>query len=238
VAGVRAGMRDAPSRLSGRESQIDRFMAGDIPSRSSARRREPGRLFGARNELRVDEPYKACLTARVMRVRAHHYPEDVAGATTAKLLRADAQGLVARRQDSPPIADQHPSRSSTRPGRTIQAAVVVFLLLIACGLFGVQTVAVVFGFYVGLTTLGWLPKIYGPYRDGSRSGQFVVAPSDRPAVRIVTKSPSLQAFRIVCRAAERSPSLPRYPKLPADTGGFVPRAGVRWHKPPGAGSAG
>jgi hypothetical protein len=106
-----------------------------------------------------------------MRVRDHHYPEDVAGAATAELLCADAQGLVAGRQDSRPIADQHPSRSSTRPGRTIQAAVVVFLLLIACGLFGVQTVTLVFGFYVGLTTLGWLPRSMAPYRDGSRSGQ-------------------------------------------------------------------
>jgi nitrate reductase NapE component len=106
-----------------------------------------------------------------MRMRDHHYPEDVVGAATAELLRADAQGLVAGNQDSPTIANQHPSGSSTRPGRTIQTAVVVFLLLIACGLFGVQTVALVFGFYVGLTTLGWLPKIYGPYRDGSPGGQ-------------------------------------------------------------------
>jgi hypothetical protein len=131
----------------------------------------PGRLFGAQNKLSVDEPYKACLTARVMSMREHHYPEDVAGAATAELLRADARGLVSARQDSLPIVDQHPSGSSTRPGQTIQATVVVFLLLIACGLFGVQAVALVFGVYVGLMTLGWLPQIYGPYRDGSPGGQ-------------------------------------------------------------------
>jgi len=47
-----------------------------------------------------------------------------------------------------------------------------------------------------------------------------VAPADRPAVRILAESPSLQVFHIGCSEAERSPSLPRYPKLPADTGGL------------------
>jgi hypothetical protein len=40
-----------------------------------------------------------------------------------------------------------------------------------------------------------------------------VAPADRPAVRIVAKSPSLQAFRSVSRDTEWSPFLRRYPKL-------------------------
>jgi hypothetical protein len=68
-----------------------------------------------------------------------------------------------------------------------------------------------------------------------RTPQFsAIAPPYRPAVRDVAKSPNLQVFRILCRDAEQSPSLPRYPKLPADTGGFVPRVGVRWHKPRGS----
>jgi hypothetical protein len=140
-------------------------MVSDIPSHSPAECRDQGRLSGARIELSFHEPYKACLTARVIQVRDDRNPRDVDGAATAELLRADAHGLMAARQDNLLIADQHPSEPSGRPARITQATVAVFLLLIACGLFGVQTVALVLGFYVGLATLGWLPRIYGPYRD-------------------------------------------------------------------------
>jgi hypothetical protein len=67
----------------------------------------------------------------------------------------------------------------------------------------------------------------------------VVAPSSRPAVRIVAKRPAFAGISHgLRRPPKQSSSVPKYPRIPTDSGGFVPTGGVRRHKPLDAGLAG